>query len=216
MPDHPTVVSTAPTSTGPVAVAALVMLLLGLFGGVPGATASDGPGAYHGLIDDIRVERGLVALTRRADLDDVAKDSAGASASSGQLAHHPDLTGAVQGWSAVGEVVGKGSGAAGTVGAWMDSPSHRDTILGAFTEIGVGVVVDERGISWVSVVFRQPEGIPGSASRSTTTTTDPSPDRSTPSFTTAVPGPSPDAITPASTTHTPSARMAAAIAATRG
>jgi len=45
------------------------------------------------------------------------------------------------------------------VSAWMRSPGHRANILSSsYTQVGIGVVVDSKGILWVSEIFRRPSG----------------------------------------------------------
>lgn len=60
-------------------------------------------------------------------------------------------------WSAIGEIIGRARGRSATprtiVGAWMNSPGHRDAILtGGYRDAGAGVA---RGSGWITfgVVF---------------------------------------------------------------
>jgi uncharacterized protein YkwD len=43
------------------------------------------------------------------------------------------------------------------VKAWMESPAHRDNILHKkFTEIGLGIIPDSKGVLWYTQVFGKP------------------------------------------------------------
>jgi hypothetical protein len=92
-----------------------------------------------------------------SDLAAVARAQASRMASSGTLSHTPDLSGAVSGWSAVGENVAEAPSPGAAQQALMSSPAHRANILStAYTQIGIGVAVDRNGTLWVSEIFRKP------------------------------------------------------------
>jgi hypothetical protein len=79
-------------------------------------------------------------------------------ASTGTLAHNPNLTGQVSNWRWVGENVGYGPSWSSVETAFMNSPAHRSNILDRdYTQIGIGVVV-KNGRVWVTQVFRTPSG----------------------------------------------------------
>jgi hypothetical protein len=106
-----------------------------------------------------RAKRGLGGLSVSGDLVSVARDNSAKMARNGQLSHTSNLGGKVGGWKKVAENVGYGASAKAVHSAFMSSGSHSGNILDpAFTQVGVGVVVDGDGTLWVTQVFRQPKG----------------------------------------------------------
>ncbi|MGJ7439572.1 CAP domain-containing protein [Aquipuribacter sp. MA13-6] len=133
----------------------LVTVAASLTGGATPASAS--AGEVVALVAAERSASGLPALRTSGDLGAVAQRWAGQLASSGSLAHNPDLGQEVDGWSAVAENVGTGTDVGTVHGALMDSPGHRANILGGHTQVGVGVATGHDAV-WVVQVFRTPSG----------------------------------------------------------
>jgi putative cell wall-binding protein len=112
-----------------------------------------------------RSQRGLGTLTRNTtQLTGVARNWSGVMAAEDRMYHNPNLAQQVtEQWSRLGENVGysiqTGASEATLVErlhrAFMDSPPHRANILGAYNQVGVGVLVTAAGKMWVTVVFMQ-------------------------------------------------------------
>ena len=139
-------------------------LVSGLFLGIGALAAnpsSDHEAGFVGRIGDERAAAGLAGYAVAPDLVDVARRHAEEMRRQQRLHHNPRLGEDVQGWQSVGENVGVGSSVEAIHEKLMASPSHRDNILsGRFTEVGVGVVVDDGGDLWVVQVFRLPQSSP--------------------------------------------------------
>ncbi len=140
-----------------VAVAAVMAAMA-----VPVAAAFD-----PGLEDDFRralnAERaaaGLPALASHPDLVDDARAHSRRMMDQDHLHHNPDLARVTTGWLRLGENVGVGPGVASLHQAFMDSPPHRDNILGEWHYVGIGVERESATKIWVTVVFM--EAWPGS------------------------------------------------------
>ena len=103
------------------------------------------------LANEARTAEGLAPLERMAGLDDVARGWSTTLATEGrELGHNPDYSRQIpQGWSVAGENVAwmgetrvvPAAEVAGPVHqGWMDSPGHRENLLGPeYTHLGVGV-----------------------------------------------------------------------------
>jgi hypothetical protein len=76
-------------------------------------------------------------------------------ASQQRMFDDPALASHVQGGQAVAENSGEGPSVDSVNAAFMASPSHRDNILGPYSQVGVGVVWTGSTL-WVAEVFRQP------------------------------------------------------------
>jgi uncharacterized protein YkwD len=113
---------------------------------------------------------GLRPYVVASDLTSVAREHSAQMASKQTLYHNPNLTTDVKNWQAVGENVGEGPTVSDIHNAFMNSPEHKANILDHdFTQVGVGVSVDNNGIIWVTEDFRQP--MKSSTSTTTHTTT---------------------------------------------
>ena len=118
-----------------------------------------------------RQSAGLRPYAVASDLTSVARRHSADMAAKQSLYHNPNLTTEVQNWQAVGENVGEGPTVSDIHNAFMNSPEHRANILDHdFTQVGVGVSVDNHGIIWVTEDFRQPQSS-STATHSTSTTT---------------------------------------------
>jgi hypothetical protein len=92
----------------------------------------------------------LVALARRHSQEMAAKHT---------IFHNPNLANDVSGWQMVGENVGMGGSASSIHNAFMNSPAHRSNILDHdFTQVGIGTAYDDKGVLYVTEVFRKPSG----------------------------------------------------------
>jgi hypothetical protein len=145
-------------------VAALACLLP-----APGRAAASDEAELAARIAAERSARGLPPLAAGADLAAVARAWSARMARDGAIAHNPDLPAEVEGWTVLGENVGRGPSAADVHRAFMGSAEHRVIVLdGRFTEVGVGVVAS-RGMLYVTEVFARrsrPAGATAGASRS--------------------------------------------------
>jgi hypothetical protein len=124
------------------------------------AAASSNPGAaFVAATNQARAAVGLPSLSVSADLSAAATHQAQSMANADALFHTPNLGSGLCCWAMVGENVGDGPSVAVIQAAFMASPEHRANILRtAFSQIGVGYVIDKRGTLWVSEVFRRPTG----------------------------------------------------------
>jgi hypothetical protein len=124
------------------------------------AAASSDPGAaFVAATNQARAAAGLPSLRVSADLTAAATHQAQNMADAGALFHTPDLGSGLCCWVMVGENVGDGPSEGVIQAAFMASPGHRANILrAAYSQIGVGYVIDKSGTLWVSEVFRRPTG----------------------------------------------------------
>ena len=96
------------------------------------------------------------------------------------------------GWTKLGENVGRGGTPSSLHDAFMNSPGHRDNILGAdYNYVGVGTAFDADDVMYVTVIFMaHPDGGGGTTTTTTapqTTTTKPKPKPAPTTTTTTVP-----------------------------
>ncbi|HUP87060.1 MAG TPA: CAP domain-containing protein [Acidimicrobiales bacterium] len=136
-------------------------LVSGVFLGIGAIAANPSVSDEDGFVSRVADERDgadLPGYSIASDLVDVARRHAVEMQSQQRLFHNPSLASDVSGWDAVGENVGRGLSVEDIHRALMASPSHRENILSPrFTQIGVGVVVDEDdGELWMVQVFRRP------------------------------------------------------------
>jgi len=131
--------------------------LLGLFA-LSAAPATADSSTFTAATNSERRARGVGPLALTHDLNVVAQYWSQQMASSGKLAHNPNMTAQVKGWRLVGENVGVGGDELGVHRALMASPGHRANILDArYTQIGLGIARGG-GRVWITQVFRQPNG----------------------------------------------------------
>ncbi|MBW3664616.1 MAG: cell wall-binding repeat-containing protein [Actinobacteria bacterium] len=155
-----------------VAVLATVLTLLPLgvaqAGGSPGLAPLDEV-AYEGLINGERAKAGLRPLTVHLQLTRIGRGHSGVMAADSDrggscgdgrtLRHRNPLDGGVtENWRSLRENVGCGSGTLGSPESlhqgFMNSPGHRANVLAPDVEhVGIGVVVDSRGTTWVTQIF---------------------------------------------------------------
>jgi hypothetical protein len=117
---------------------------------------------FYAATNAARASAGLPALKQSGDLAAVAQAWAEQMASTGKLAHNPNLQTQVKNWRYVGENVGTGGTVAAIQDAFMKSPNHRSNILDTdFTEVGIGTATRfndqcQCDVLYVTVNFRQP------------------------------------------------------------
>lgn len=120
------------------------------------------------LVNQRRSEVGAPPLTQRADLHGAARDWSFTQAERGEMAHNPSLGSEVCCWTRIAENVARSGGHGGNSGSviaqhlygmWRDSSGHdRNMTDPEVDQIGVGVVVDDDGVAWGTVVFRACDG----------------------------------------------------------
>jgi hypothetical protein len=159
------VLLTAPATTGRYRVLRRTMAVVGAMTAgvvlVTGqAAASTNPAtAFVAATNQARAAAGLPGLSVSADLSAAATHQAQNMAAADALFHTPNLGSGLCCWAMVGENVGAGPSVSIIQAAFMASPEHRANILRvAYTQIGVGYVIDKHGTLWVSEVFRRPTG----------------------------------------------------------
>lgn len=101
----------------------------------------------------MRAAYGLPPLQEAADLTAYANDHSWKMATQGSL-WHSNLANVPGTWTSVGENVGQASEVWLTVRGMMDSPSHRQVMLGDWREIGYGNIRKD-GQVYVTLVFRR-------------------------------------------------------------
>ena len=148
----------------------------------PSASAESSPSAFGSrlatLINQARAQQGLRALTVTSGTSTVAAAWTQHLDQQQALSHNPDLghqleTHGSPNWTAYGENVGDGptSSADTLFQAYMNSPEHRDNILGsAYRYLGVGVVFDG-STAWNTLDFVDQYSTTTSKPRTTTSTT---------------------------------------------
>ncbi len=108
---------------------------------------------FAGRINGLRGSVGVAALTRSGALDDYARAWAKQLAKAGKLSH--SNFGSLLGtWSTVGENVGYGGSVSQVFSALVNSGGHyANMVAPEFTNFGVGVYVDSKGVLWTAHVF---------------------------------------------------------------
>jgi len=113
--------------------------------------------AFVALVNQARSDAGLAPLGVLGSLQDLARAQSGRMAEQHRLFHDPnlaaDVAAALPDWQRAGENVGTGGDVNGLHAAFMASAGHRANILGDFTYVGIGVVHDPAGTTWVSEEF---------------------------------------------------------------
>lgn len=125
----------------------------------PAAHASTEESQFVSLANKERANRGLRSYSVASDLVAVARRHAQRMAASHSIYHNPNLGSDVDNWQAVGENVGMGGSAGSIHQAFMNSAPHRANILDSdFTQVGMGTAYDDKGVLYVTQVFRKPSG----------------------------------------------------------
>ncbi len=150
-------------------LAAAAVALTALAVAAPAAHAGTEESQFVSLANSARANRGLRSYTVASDLVSVARRHAQRMAAKHTIFHNPNLGGEVSNWQAVGENVGMGGSVSSIHNAFMNSAAHRANILDTdFTQVGMGTAYDDKGVLYVTQVFRKPAG-------STAPTTTPKP-----------------------------------------
>jgi hypothetical protein len=137
------------------------------------AHASTEESQFVSLTNSARSSAGLAGYSVASDLVSLARRHSQEMAAKHTIYHNPNLANDVSGWQAVGENVGMGGSASSIHQAFMNSAPHRANILDHdFTQVGIGTAFDDKGVLYVTEVFRKPSG---SAAPAPTTTTAPKP-----------------------------------------
>jgi uncharacterized protein YkwD len=144
-----------------IAAAAVSISALGAVALATPALASTS-GSLVSATNASRSAAGLAALQANSQLNGIAQAWANKLAATQVLAHNPNLSTQITGWSTIGENVGMGADVPTLEQAFMASPGHKANILSsAFTQVGVGSAssVDPTctcTVLWVVVDFRRP------------------------------------------------------------
>lgn len=122
-------------------------------------TSSSEESRFVSLINAERAKRGIQALTVEDDLTAAARRHSEDMADRDELFHDENTGNEVDGWSSLGENVGRASDSESAVdemhGWFMESPEHRAEILDrSDNQIGVGVIVRD-GTMWVTQLFAE-------------------------------------------------------------
>ncbi|MGH8914206.1 MAG: CAP domain-containing protein [Acidimicrobiia bacterium] len=157
---------------------------------VSAAADSGSEGEFLAKINATREANGLSPLQIDGGLRSHARNHTQDMIDAGEIFHSSESelrAAGGSGWERIGENVGRGQSPSSLHSAFMDSPSHRQNILGDFNYVGVGTGSSD-GYLYVTVVFMK------KGSTSPTTTEAPSP------TTTEAPSPEPtDAASPETT-----------------
>jgi hypothetical protein len=138
------------------------------------ASASTEESQFVSLTNSARANAGLGGYSVSGDLVALARRHSQEMAAKHTIYHNPNLANDVSGWQAVGENVGMGGSASSIHNAFMNSPAHRDNILDHdFTQVGIGTAYDDKGVLYVTEVFRKPSGSTAPAPAPAPTTTAP-------------------------------------------
>ena len=143
------------------AAATVLALTVGTFS--PATTASAGFECYRykasekEFAEKMNVARSLAGkgkLHLDKQLSRVARRHAWEMDNRNTLFHTPSSTLAwrVTNWRRLGENVGYGGDVLGLHRAFMNSPAHRDNVLGSYNHVGVGVHNDGDTM-WVTIIF---------------------------------------------------------------
>jgi hypothetical protein len=156
-------------------VPALAGLVVAVGFGVSSAHAESSPSAFSArlvqLINQARADHGLRTLTVTSGTSTVASAWTERLDQAQALSHNPDLGSQLEShgspqWTIYGENVGDGptSSADTLFNAYMNSPEHRDNILGSrFRYLGIGVVFDG-STAWNTLDFVDQYGTPAAHS----------------------------------------------------
>jgi uncharacterized protein YkwD len=131
------------------------MILMGLMT----ATGNLWVKEHHSLemqVAAMRQQHGLAPLPESHVLTDLATEHSWRMAKQRQIFHSSswELSQPPAPWSAIGEIVGVASQPWQVIRAFMDSPEHRDVLLGDWTEIGFGHIRGD-GRVWVTLWFKK-------------------------------------------------------------
>ena len=175
------------------------------------AVAEPGEGDFVSRINADRASNGLDPLTVLSGLTTYARSHSEAMEADGQIYHSTAdqlrsmANSAAPGWQRLGENVGTGGSVASLHVAFMNSPGHRDNILGDFTHVGVGTVESDGRLYVTEIFVKLPAGstTTSTTTSTTSTTTTTAPETTTAPTTTDSPTTTTAPTTTESTTTTP-------------
>jgi hypothetical protein len=107
------------------------------------------------LVNSFRTQHGAWELPLSAELMQKAQQWSDSMATTGVVAHSPLADGVSSGYSVVSENVALDVSVVAAEVFFEQSPVHRANLLGAATEMGLGVSRDEHGRVWVAQMFAQ-------------------------------------------------------------
>lgn len=113
------------------------------------------------LLNEERVAAGLEPLAPYADLEDDAASQTADMIEVGDIYHSPDLAGVTSGWEALGENVGYGPTVDKLHTAFMNSPHHRDNIVGDYDRVGIAADRNGTGVIFVTFIFMRTDAVSG-------------------------------------------------------
>ncbi|CAN5777734.1 hypothetical protein BH23ACT1_BH23ACT1_05440 [soil metagenome] len=134
--------------------------------GVAAAASDSAEQQFVALINQERSAVGKPALVVNVSVRTVARNWTDAMIADGNgcpesLSHNPNYSSQIpSGWTRAAENVACGQSVESLHRALMNSSGHRQNILGAFNQVGVGVSVDARGTMWVTQNFMQHTTVP--------------------------------------------------------
>jgi len=115
---------------------------LSLTAGSAYANTESDEAQFLALINQDRAANGLSALEWTPQLVVVARNQSARQAAAGTIFHNPNLATEVTGnWIVLGENVGMGGTVQALHDAFMNSPHHRENILGDYDKAGIGIVM---------------------------------------------------------------------------
>lgn len=107
------------------------------------------------IVNEERVSRGLGSLEVTVQQQRKAREHSGVMARHRELHHAPDLAGEVfpgDAWTGIAENIVRRRTVEAAHQAFMDSPPHRRNVLGDWTHVAVGIVVDGDDL-WITQRF---------------------------------------------------------------
>jgi uncharacterized protein YkwD len=128
-----------------------------LAGATPAGASSGEESRFVSLINSERARRDIPELTAKTDLTAAARRHSEEMADRDELFHDENTGNQVDGWSSLGENLGRASDSETAVDEmhrwFMESPEHREKILDrSHNQIGVGAIVRD-GTMWVTQLF---------------------------------------------------------------
>jgi len=139
----------------------ILSLVIAVIAGLVPLAASISPASADpvsdllGMVNNLRSTLGVAALVTDPTLTSVAQQWSQQMASTGTLAHNPNLnTQILPGWTKTGENAGTGASLAGIFSALSLSPGHYANMVDpTFNLTGVGVAADSAGTLWITEDF---------------------------------------------------------------
>ncbi|MDQ1393297.1 MAG: hypothetical protein QOF30_2274 [Acidimicrobiaceae bacterium] len=116
---------------------------------------ADGPSDIVTQVNNLRATVTAAPLATDATLTSAAQQWANHMASTGVLAHNPNLASqAPSGWTKIGENIGDAFSLTAVYNALVASPDHYANMVDkAFNRTGVGVATDTKGQVWLAEAF---------------------------------------------------------------